>query len=57
LDTATCEQVNEDGSKFKPFVPAKQVCTKIYVTLKEDPPCREEANGYLPPTNEHVRVP
>lgn len=36
LDTATYEQINEDGSKFKPFAPAKQVCTKIYVTLKED---------------------
>jgi hypothetical protein len=57
LDTATYEQVNEDGSKFKPFVPAKQVCTKIYVKLKEDQPCQKEANGYLPPTNEHVRVP
>lgn len=51
LDTATYEQVNEDGSKINPFAPAKQVCTKIYVTLKEGQPGYKDANGYLPPTN------
>lgn len=49
--TATYEQENEDGSKIKPFAPSKQVCTKIYVTLKD---CQTEPNGHLPPMNGHV---
>lgn len=33
LDMGTYEQENEDGTRTKLFEPAKQVCTKVYVTL------------------------
>ena len=33
FDMGTYEQENEDGTKTRLFEPAKQVCTKIYVTL------------------------
>jgi hypothetical protein len=54
VDMATYELETEDGSKIKPFVPSKQVCTKIYVTLKEGQIGQSEANGSLPEANGHV---
>jgi hypothetical protein len=54
VDMATYEQETEDGSKIKPFVPSNQVCTKIFVTLKEGQSGQSEANGNLPDPNGHV---
>lgn len=47
IDMATYEQEDEDGSKVKTFAPSKQVCTKIYVTLKESQMGQTETNGSL----------
>lgn len=33
LDTATYEEKGEQGQLVRPFEPAKQACTKVYVTL------------------------
>ena len=35
FDMATWEEEDEEGRKIRLFEPSKQVCTKIYVTLKE----------------------
>ena len=35
LDMATWEEEDEEGRKTRLFEPSKQVCTKVYVTLKE----------------------
>ena len=54
LDMATYEEENEEGKKVHPFEPAKQVCTKIYVTLKEGPPEQIGMNGHATQGNGHI---
>ena len=48
LDMAIYEQENEEGKKVRPFEPSKQVCTKIYVTLKGSHDGHAtQVNGYV----------
>lgn len=54
VDMATYEEENEEGKVVRTFAPSKQVCTKIYVTLKEAQPGQAEENGHLPAVNGHV---
>ena len=51
FDMATYEQEDEEGRKSRPFEPSKQVCTKIYVTLKESEPEQSGMNGHATQVN------
>jgi hypothetical protein len=54
LDMATYEQENEGGKRVRPFEPSKQVCTKIYVTLKGSHDGQSGVNGHATQVNGHV---
>jgi hypothetical protein len=53
LDMATYEQEREGGKRVRPFEPSKQVCTKIYVTLKSHDG-QSGVNGHATEINRHV---
>jgi len=54
LDMATYEQENEEGKRVRLFEPSKQVCTKIYVTLKGSHDGQSGVNGHVTQANGHV---
>jgi hypothetical protein len=54
LDMATYEQENEGGKRVRPFEPSKQVCTKIYVTLKGSHDGQGEVNEHATQVDGHV---
>jgi hypothetical protein len=54
LDMATYEQENEAGKRVCPFEPSKQVCARIYVTLKGSHDGLNGVNGHATQINGHV---
>jgi GNAT superfamily N-acetyltransferase len=57
LDMATYEQENEAGKRVCVFEPSKQVCAKIYVSLKGSHDGPSGVNGYATQVSGHVGAP